>query len=28
MGIVSSAGFTKVSLIAELPGTNDKALRR
>ena len=28
MGIVSSAGFTKVSLIAELPGTNEKALRR
>lgn len=28
MGIVSSAGFTKVSLIAELPGTNTKALRR
>jgi biopolymer transport protein TolR len=28
MGIISSAGFTKVSLIAELPGTNDKALRR
>ncbi|MBU6506225.1 MAG: protein TolR [Alphaproteobacteria bacterium] len=28
MGVVSSAGFTKVSLIAELPGTNTKALRR
>jgi biopolymer transport protein TolR len=28
MSIVSSAGFTKVSLIAELPGTNEKALRR
>jgi len=28
MGIVSAAGFTKVSLIAELPGTNEKALRR
>lgn len=28
MGIVSAAGFTKVSLIAELPGTNDRALRR
>jgi biopolymer transport protein TolR len=28
MGVISSAGFTKVSLIAELPGTNDKALQR
>lgn len=28
MGVISSAGFTKVSLIAELPGTNEKALRR